>query len=197
MQRDRCNDERPVPDATTLAQQRLEAAVVYALVEGFRHEWGVVDRAPLAIRSVRPEPNRLTIQPVAGRELELLTLLLPYYDGRPGQMGNFSGVPGLRPRPDSQDGNYWELDWLDETGHDRGTQLRIHRPRSGARLLPLTSESEPYGHPDLDGYYRQLEPLWDSHPRSISRVERQRDLKELRTLERHDAAHPKVLGYRH
>jgi hypothetical protein len=43
----------------------------------------------LAIGSVRPEPDRLTIDPVAGRELEVLTVLLPYYDGRPGQMGNF------------------------------------------------------------------------------------------------------------
>jgi hypothetical protein len=177
IRQDRCNDEQPIPDAATLAQQRLEAALVYALVEGFRHEWGVVDRAPLAIRSVHPEPDRLTIHPVAGRELELLTLLMPYYDGRPGQMGNFSGVPGLRPRPDGQDSNFWELDWLDETGHDRGTQLRIRRPRSGARLLPPTPGSEPYGHPDLDDYYRQLEPLWHSHPHSISRVERQRDLR--------------------
>jgi hypothetical protein len=31
--------KRPIPDAATLVQQRLEAAVVYALVEGFRHEW--------------------------------------------------------------------------------------------------------------------------------------------------------------
>ena len=58
IRQDQCDYQRPIPDAATLAQQRLEAAVVYALVEGFRHEWGVV----------------------AGRELEVLTLLLPYYD---------------------------------------------------------------------------------------------------------------------
>jgi len=177
MRRDRCDDERPIPGAATLAQRRMEAAVLYALVDGFRHEWGVVERAPLAIRSVHPEPDRLTIDPVAGRELEVLTLLLPYFDGRPGQMGNFCGVPGLRLRPDGQDSNYWELGWLDGTGRDRGTQLWIRRPRHGARLLPPTPGSGPYGQPDLDDYYRQLEPLWHTHPRSISRVEQARELR--------------------
>jgi hypothetical protein len=102
IRQDRCDYQRPIPDAAILIQQRLEAAVMYALVEGFRHEWGVIDRAALAIESVHPEPDRLTIEPVVGRELELLTMLLPYYDGRPGQMGNFVGVPGLRLRPDGQ-----------------------------------------------------------------------------------------------
>jgi hypothetical protein len=176
IRQDRCDDERPIPDATTLAQRRMETAVVYALVEGFRHEWGVVERAPLAIHSVRPERDRLTIHPVAGRELEVLTLLLPYYDGRPGQMGNFSGVPGLRLRRDRLGSDYWSLCWLDGTGHDRGTQLRIRRPRHGARLLPPTPGSGPYGHPDFDDYYRQLAPLWHTHPRSISGVERTHEL---------------------
>jgi hypothetical protein len=179
IRQDRCDYQRPVPDATTLAQQRLEAAVVYALVEGFRHEWGVVDRAALAIGSVRPEPDRLTIDPVAGRELEVLTALLPYYDRRPGQMGNFFGVPGLRLRPDRQDSDYWELGWLDETGRDRGTQLRIRRPRCrpGAHLLPPTPESGPDGQPGPQDFYRELAPLWHTHPRSISNVERARDLR--------------------
>jgi hypothetical protein len=34
IRQDRCDYQRPIPDAATLAQQRLEAAVVYALVEG-------------------------------------------------------------------------------------------------------------------------------------------------------------------
>ena len=114
IRQDRCDYQRPIPDAATLVQQRLEAAVVYALVEGFRHDWGVVDRAALAIGSVHPEPDRLTIDPLVGRELEVLTVLLPYYEGRPGRMGNFFGVPGLRLRPDGQDRDYWELGWLDE-----------------------------------------------------------------------------------
>jgi hypothetical protein len=179
IRQDRCDYQRPIPDAATLAQQRLEAAVTYALVEGFRHEWGVVDRAALAIGSVCPEPDRLTIDPLAGRELEVLTLLLPYYDGRPGQMGNFFGVPGLRLRPDSQDSDYWELGWLDETGHDRGTQLRIRRPRSrpGAQLLPPTPGSGPDGLPGPQDFYRELAPLWHTHPQSISKVERARDLR--------------------
>jgi hypothetical protein len=177
IRRGRSPDARPIPDAATLTQRWLETATVYALVDGFRHEWGVVDRAPLAIRSVHPEPGRLTIDPVAGRELELLTLLLPYYDERPGQMGNFSGVPGLRLLPDGQDRDYWELGWLDETGRDRGTQLRIRRPRSESRLLPPTPGSGPYGHPELDNHYRELVPLWHTHPRSISQVERARDLR--------------------
>jgi hypothetical protein len=105
----------------------------------------VVDRAALAIRSVHPEPDRLTINPVAGRELEVLTVLLPYYDGRPGQMGNFFGVPGLRLRPD-------------------------------ADLLPPTPGSGADGQPGLEDFYRELAPLWHTHPRSISGVERARDL---------------------
>jgi hypothetical protein len=181
IRQDRCDYQRPIPDAATLAQQRLEAAVVYALVEGFRHDWGVVDRAALAIGSVHPEPDRLTIDPVAGRELEVLTLLLPYYDGRPGRMGNFFGVPGLRLRPDGQDHDFWELGWLDETGRDRGTQLRIRRPRlrprPGARLLPPTSGSGSDGQPGHQDFYRELAPLWHTHPRSISAVERARDLR--------------------
>jgi hypothetical protein len=179
IRQDQCDYQRPIPDAATLAQQRLEAAVVYALVEGFRHEWGVVDRAALAIASVRPEPDRLTIDPVAGRELEVLTLLLPYYDGRPGQMGNFFGVPGLRLRPDGQDRDYWELGWLDETGRDRGTQLRIRRPRPrpGAHLLPPTPGSGADDQPGPQDFYRELAPLWHTHPGSISDVERARDLR--------------------
>jgi hypothetical protein len=176
IRQDRCDYQRPIPDAATLAQQRLEAAVVYALVEGFRHEWSVVDHAALAIGSVHPEPDRLTIDPVAGRELELLTLLLPYYDGRPGQMGNFFGVPGLRLRPDRQDRDYWELGWLDESGRDRGTQLRIRRPRLGAHLLPPTPGSGADGQPGLEDFYRELAPLWHTHPQSMSGMERDRDL---------------------
>jgi hypothetical protein len=179
IRQDRCHYQRPIPDAATLAQQRLEAAVVYALVEGFRHEWGVVDRAALAIRSVHPEPDRLTIDPVAGRELEVLAVLLPYYDGRPGQMGNFFGVPGLRLRPDGRDRDYWELGWLDETGRDRGTQLRIRRPRPrpGAHLLPPTPGSGADGQPGVEDFCRELAPLWHTHPRSMSGVERDRDLR--------------------
>jgi hypothetical protein len=88
----------------------------------------VVDHTALAIGSVHPEPDRLTINPLVGRDLEVLTALLPYYDGRLGQMGDFFGAPGLRLRPDGQSRDYWELGWLDETGRDRGTQLRIRRP---------------------------------------------------------------------
>jgi len=178
IRQDRCDYQQPIPDAATLVQQRLEAAVVYALVEGLRHEWGVVDRAALAIGSVHPAPDRLTIDPVVGRELEVLTALLPYYDGRPGQMGNFWGVPGLRLRPDGQHRDYWELGWLDEAGRDRGTQLRIRRPRTrpGARLLPPTPGSGPEGQPGQQDFYRDLSPLWHTHPRSISAVECERDL---------------------
>ena len=51
---DRCDYQRPIPDAATLALQQLEAAVVYALVEGpaMRGAWSITRHWPLG-RSIR------------------------------------------------------------------------------------------------------------------------------------------------
>src|SRR5215217_1568609 len=89
----------------------------------------------------------------------------------------FFGVPGLRLRPDGQGSDFWELGWLNESGRDRGTQLRIRRPRPGAHLLPPTPGSRAKGQPGVEDFYRELAPRWHTHRGSASGVERDRDLR--------------------
>jgi hypothetical protein len=135
--------QRPVPEAPTADQRRLEAIAARELAEALSN--GQLDGALLGIQKAKPaQEGFLWLEPHPAMAYAVVHRLLPYHDQN---YGGIRGVPGLRPRS-LKDGLLVLADSLSTAG-------LVLRVPSGFSLSPVSS--------DDDGDY---DAIWCDHPNS-------------------------------
>lgn len=134
--------QRPVPEAATTDQRRLEAIAAHELAEAFGDSQ--LDGALLGIQKAKSvQDGFLWLEPHPTMAYAVVHRLLPYHDH---DYGGLRGVPGLRPRS-LKDGLLVLIDSLSTAG------LVLQVP-SGFSLRSASSD---------DGDY---DAIWHDHPDS-------------------------------
>ncbi|MGY1960755.1 restriction endonuclease [Nocardia gipuzkoensis] len=139
--------QRPVPEAATTDQRRLEAIAACELAEAFGDSQ--LDGALLGIQKAKSvQEGFLRLEPHPAMAYAVVHRLLPHHDH---DYGGLRGVPGLRPHS-LKDGLLVLIDSLSTAG------LVLQVP-SGFSLRPVSSDNGDY------------DAIWHDHPDSTHESE--------------------------
>ena len=157
--------QRPVVEASSLAQRALETRLAFALIDAFP-ESVQVPGYPWAIAQAIPAGASLDLYPAPGAESRLLAGLLPRKER--GSRGPSSGAYGLRGEPSSP--GWWTLSDLESGAYVRVAASPLCDPAAVAATdgnalitLPRVTTAERMTPRYLNTVARRARPGWLEH----------------------------------